>query len=145
MKLGSAAPLLEPEAIKSSDHPGGADLHVLPENAEPVHGIPVADAVTSANVQHISWELAREGKLKTTRPLAVPMDSLIATQRVVDRERVAKHERTLRSGEGLEPGQRPPLVLHWDSDYFILGGHHGLQAAYNLGIPVVTVDVMVAP
>ena len=129
---------------KSSDHPGGADLHVQPENAEPIHGLKLADAVTSENVQHVSWEMVRENKTRTQR-MRLPLDILIATQRVVDRQRVLKHMQALLAGESLEPDQKPPLIIYWNNDYFILGGHHGLQAAYDLGIKEVDLDGMAAP
>lgn len=126
---------------KSSEH---SDLHVQPENAIPIWGIPIADVVTRANVQHISWELVREGKTNTTRE-RVPLADIIATQQVVDRQRVDKHEQMLRETGETEPGQKPPLTLLWDDDLFLLGGHHGIQAAYNLGVKEVEVDVMMAP
>lgn len=129
---------------KSSEHSGGIDLHVRPENAEPIHGIPVADVVTRANVMHISWEMVPRSALPIIKRL-VPLDSLIAEQEVVDRQRVLKHMAALGSTGETEPGQNPPLVLLWDGDYFILGGHHGLQAAYDLGVREVLVDVMEAP
>jgi hypothetical protein len=129
---------------RSSDHPGGTDLHIKPQNAAPVYNIPVADAVTAANVQHVSWEMVRERRAGTVRRWVMLAD-LIATQRVIDRKRVAKHERKLRETGQTEPGQAPPLVLLWDDDLFILGGHHGLQAARNLGVKEVEVDLMVAP
>lgn len=119
-------------------------MHVLPENAEPIHGIPIADAVTSANVQHFFTEAVRAGKLETRRAV-VPLDSLIATQRVVDRVRVAKHERQLRETGQMNTGAELPLIVPWDGDNFIQGGHHHLQAAYNLHVPMVEVDLMVAP
>jgi len=131
------------DTVKSSDHPGGVDLHVKPENAEPVHGIPVADVVTRANVQHVSWEMVREGRFEP-RPARLALADLIATQQVVDRQRVAKHERELVDSGEVEENS-PPLVLLWDGDYFLLGGHHGCQAAYNLGVKHVGVMLVVAP
>jgi hypothetical protein len=125
--------------VKSSDHPGGADLHILPEYAVPISGIPVADVVTRANVQHVSWELVREGKFDP-KPARIPISSIIATQQVVSTQRVAKHERELiAEGDGNVEPNAPPLVMLWDGDNFLLGGHHGIQAAYNLGVKVVGV------
>jgi hypothetical protein len=125
--------------LKSSDHPGGADLHVKPENAIPISGVQVADVVTRANVQHVSWELVREGKFNP-KPARIALSSIIATQQVVDRQRVAKHERELiAEGDGNVEPNAPPLVMLWDGDNFLLGGHHGIQAAYNLGVKVVGV------
>jgi hypothetical protein len=127
---------------KSSEH---SDLHVKPENAMAINLVqPVADVVTRANIQHLSWEMVREGKNGTERT-TVPLAAIIPTQQVVDKERVAKHEEELRRGEGFEAGAPQPLALLWQGDYFLLGGHHGLQAARNLGVRVVTIDVMTAP
>jgi hypothetical protein len=123
-------------ASKGSDHP---DLHVKPENAEPI-GLPVADVVTRANVQHVAWELVREGKNKTKRRI-LPIDDLIAMQQVVDKKRVAKHEKMLAETGELEK-EGAILVLEWDGDLFMLGGHHGTQAAKNLGWTEVPADVM---
>jgi hypothetical protein len=124
--------------LKGSDHP---DLHVKPENAIPI-GLPVADVVTRANVQHVSWELVREGKAKTKRRI-LPIDDLIATQQVLDKKRVAKHEKMLAETGELEK-EGAILVLEWDGDLFMLGGHHGTQAAKNLGWAEVPADVMSA-
>jgi hypothetical protein len=131
------AQLAREGVAKASDH-----IHVKPENAEPI-GLPVADVVTRANILHASWELVREGKFKPVRR-TVPLADLIATQQVVDSERVAKHEAALRAGESVEPGQAPPLVLEWDGDLFLLGGHHGTQAAKNLGVREIEVAVLTA-
>jgi hypothetical protein len=131
-------------ARKSSDHSGAAELHVKPENAQPIYGIRVADVVTRANVQHISWEMVREGKTATER-MTLPLSAIIVTQQVIDRSRVDKQADQLRHGEGLEPEQLAPLALFWDGDYFLLGGHHSLQAAYDIGVKNVTIDVMIAP
>lgn len=136
-KMGSPAPLLDPIVSVRND----SDWHVLPENAEPIHGIPVADAVTNANLLHVFIALVREGKTATRR-VTVSLNSLIAIQRVVDRQRVLKHEiEWLETGS---IGENPPLVQLWDGDYFFWSGHHGLQAAYNLGVPAVEVDLIVA-
>jgi hypothetical protein len=127
-------------AAKSSDHP---DLHVKPENAEGIQLYePVPDVVTLANVQHVSWELVREGKNKTERRM-VPIEALIPLQYVVDKKRVAKHEKVLAETGELEK-EGAILVLEWDGDLFMLGGHHGTQAAKNLGWTEVPADVMVA-
>jgi hypothetical protein len=116
------------------------NLNVTPENAEPI-GLPVADVVTRANVQNVSWALAREGEPKT-EPRLLKIDDLIATQQVVDHVRIAKHEQQLRD-KG-EP-ENAILVLEWDGDLFILDGHHRAQAAENLGWTEIPADVMVAP
>ena len=133
---------------KSSDRPGGTDLHINPENAVLIEdlpdGLPVADVVTRANIQHVSVEMFRAGKASTKR-IVLPLELIIATQQVLDKKRVAKHEAALIEGEGLEPKQKAPLTLLWDDDYFLIGGHHGIQAAKNLGLTEVTVDLMVAP
>jgi hypothetical protein len=124
---------------KSSEH---SELHVKPENAIPINLVnDVVDPVTAANVQHLAWEMVREGKTGTER-MTVPLVAIIPTQQVVDKERVAKHEEELRGGEGLEPRQPQPLALLWQGDYFLLGGHHGISAARNLGITEVVIDVM---
>ena len=130
---------------KSSDHPGGLDLHVKPENAVPIN-LPqrYPDPVTRANLWHVAWSMVQDGEFATKR-VVVPLDVLIPTQQVVDKERVAKHEAALLAGEGVEPQQKPPLAVLWDGDYFLLGGHHGTQAARNLGVKEMTVDLMVAP
>ena len=88
--------------------------------------------------------MVHNGEFKPERA-TVRIDELIPTQQVVDWRRVQKHEAALRAGEAVEPGQKPPLVILWDNDRFLLGGHHGVQAAYNLGIREIEVDVMVAP
>jgi hypothetical protein len=125
-------------AEKGSDHP---DLHVKPENAIPID-LPTVDVVTFANVQHVSWELVREGKTNTVRRQARVGD-LIATQKVVDRERIAKHIEQLRETGKLDE-KWPPLVLEWDHDFFILSGHHGTVAAKIIGWKEIPVDVMSA-
>jgi hypothetical protein len=118
------------------------DLHVNPANAIAINLVqPVADVVTRANIQHISWEMVREGQTGTERT-TVPLAAIIPTQQVVDKMRVVKHEEELRRGE--DP-TNPPLALLWQGDYFLLGGHHGISAAHNLGITEVVVDVMTAP
>jgi hypothetical protein len=86
----------------------------------------------------------REGKFKPVRRI-VPLADVIPTQEVVDSKRVAKHEAALRTGEGLEPGQAPPTALSWDGDLFLFMGHHGMQAAKNLGLDEVEIDVLTAP
>lgn len=125
---------------KGSDH-AGADLHVKPENAIPIN-LPFVDVVTQANVQHVSWELVREGQTQTARR-KIAIADLIATQKVVDRERIAKHMEQLRETGELDK-KWPPLVLLWDGDFFLLSGHHGTVAAKELGWTEIPVDVMVA-
>jgi hypothetical protein len=124
---------------KGSDH-GGADLHVKPENAIPISISSDIDPVTWANIQHVSWELVREGQTQTTRR-KIAIADLIATQKVVDRERLAKHIEQLRETGELDK-KWPPLVLLWDGDFFLLSGHHGAVAAKALGWIEIPVDVM---
>jgi hypothetical protein len=128
----------DPALGKSSDHEA-PKLHVKSKNAIPI-GLPVADVVTRANVQHVSWEMVREGKDKTQRR-TVPIGNIIATQQVVDAKRVKKHEKMLRETGKLEE-KGFPLALEWDGDLFLLGGHHGVQAAKNIGMKEIPVDVM---
>jgi hypothetical protein len=131
-------PVVAAITSKSSDH-GGADLHVKPENAIPID-LPSVDVVTQANVQHVSWELVREGQTQTTRR-KIAIADLIATQKVVDRERLAKHMEQLRETGELDE-KWPPLVLRWDGDFFLLSGHHGTVAAKELGWTEIPADVM---
>jgi hypothetical protein len=127
----------------STEH---SDLHVKPENAMAINLVqPVADVVTRANIQHLSWEMVWEmvrGGKTGTETTTVPLAAIIPTQQVVDKVRVAKHEGELQRGE--EP-TNPPLALLWQGDYFLIMGHHGLQAARNLGVRAVAIDVMTAP
>ncbi|HEY3619491.1 MAG TPA: hypothetical protein VGK96_22005 [Candidatus Sulfotelmatobacter sp.] len=125
---------------KGSDH-ASPDLHVKPENAIPID-LPSVDVVTQANVQHVSWELVREGQTQTTRR-KIAIADLIATQKVVDQERLAKHMEQLRETGELDE-KWPPLVLRWDGDFFLLSGHHGTVAAKELGWTEIPVDVMIA-
>jgi hypothetical protein len=115
-------------------------MHIDPETAVPVSGIPVADVVTRANVQHAAWELVRSGKTVTARVI-LPLAELIATQQVVNPARVAEHEARLRAiGKG---ATFPPLVLPWDGDKFLIDGHHRMQARHNLGLEDASVDVLI--
>jgi hypothetical protein len=125
---------------KGSDH-ASPDLHVKPENAIPIN-LASVDVVTQANVQHVSWELVREGQTQTARR-KIAIADLIATQKVVDRERLAKHIEQLRETGELDK-KWPPLVLRWDGDFFLLSGHHGTVAAKALGWTEVPADVMMA-
>jgi hypothetical protein len=125
---------------KGIDH-ASPDLHVKPENAIPIN-LASVDVVTQANVQHVSWELVREGQTQTARR-KIAIADLIATQKVVDRERLAKHIEQLRETGELDK-KWPPLVLLWDGDFFLLSGHHGAVAAKALGWIEIPVDVMVA-
>jgi hypothetical protein len=112
--------------------------HVEPENAVPV-SLPLADQITQANVQHIAWGMAREGKAKTEER-TVPVVDLIATQEVVDSERVAGD-----TADYLEHGQRPdelPLVLEHEGQLFVLAGHHHAEAAMLAGAEEMRVQVM---
>jgi hypothetical protein len=128
------------ELDKGSDH-ANPDLHVKPENAIPIN-LASVDVVTQANVQHVSWELVREGQTQTARR-KIAIADLIATQKVVDRERLAKHIEQLRETGELDK-KWPPLVLLWDGDFFLLSGHHGAVAAKALGWIEIPVDVMSA-
>jgi hypothetical protein len=125
---------------KGSDH-ASPDLHVKPENAIPID-LPSVDVVTQANVQHVSWELVREDQTQTTRR-KIAIADLIATQKVVDRERLAKHMEQLRETGELDE-KWPPLVLRWDGDFFLLSGHHGTVAAKEIGWTEIPADVMSA-
>jgi hypothetical protein len=125
---------------KGSDH-AGPDLHVKPMNAIPIN-LPSVDDIDQANIQHVSWELVREGKTQTTRR-NIAIADLFATQKVLDRERLAKHIEQLRETGKLDE-KWPPLVLLWDDDFWLLSGHHGTVAAKALGWTEIPVDVMSA-
>jgi hypothetical protein len=86
--------------------------HVRPEYAIPV-SLPLADPITEAEIQHIAWALVREGtaelEIRTVR-----VEDLVATQAVVDSERVAEDAADYRDhgqeGEKRrrENGRAPP-------------------------------------
>ena len=120
-----------------------AKRHVEPENAEQVP-LPLADLVTQADVQHVSWALLRENKARLEQR-TVPMDLLIATQALVDRHRVAQDAAAYRErGQGDER----PLVLDGDlieggaDFYFILAGHHHTAALAQEGALELRVQVL---
>ena len=107
-------------------------------------GLPLADPVVLADVQHTAWTLVREGKAKLEEH-TVPIGDLVATQAVVDRERVAQDEAGYReNGQGDER----PLVLDGNlvdggkGLLFLLSGHHHSVAVANTGATELRVQVM---
>jgi hypothetical protein len=117
--------------------------HVAPENAEPV-SLPLADPIIEADVQHIAWQLVRDGKTQT-QERSVPIADLVATQPVVDRERVARDAADYR-----DHGQTDEMPLVIDGDvvdgsrgkYFIVAGHHHAEGAARAGATRMRVQVM---
>ena len=90
---------------------------VEPENAVPI-SLPLADPITEADVQHVAWTLVRRGRSKLG-DCVVPIADLVATQAVVDSERVARDEAEyLDHCQGDESG---PLVFDGRSLIVIAG------------------------
>jgi hypothetical protein len=111
-----------------------ASGHVDPDNARPPK-LPIADDVTEADVQHIAWQIIHDaidrGEAPPTRMRTVPISDLIATQRVVDDERVADDAADYRAhGQGDEM----PFVIEWrDGKFYIMAGHHHAEGALDEG------------
>jgi hypothetical protein len=121
---------LEPVLIEPVDK---ASSHVDPANASPVE-MPLADDVTEANVQHAAWQIIRDaiarGEAPKTRSRTVAMSDLVATQRVVDEERVDDDAAYYREHDH---SQWEPLVLAWDGKFYVLAGHHHTEGALETG------------
>jgi hypothetical protein len=116
------------------------ESHVKPENAVPV-GFPRADPIDLSDVWHTSWGMVREGTFELeTRTVLVPL--LRATQPVIDSERVARDEAAYRD-HGQDPDHYP-WVLERDGLFFVLSGHHHVQAAINAGATELRVEEMTA-
>jgi hypothetical protein len=115
--------------------------HIDPEHAVPV-SLPLADPITEANIQHSAWTLVREilralGIIFDER--IVPVDDLVATQAVVDSERVAEDEADYRDhGQG----DHLPLVVERDGLYYVLSGHHHTEGAIDAGATELQVEIM---
>jgi hypothetical protein len=106
--------------------------------------LPLADPLTEADVQHVAWSLVREGRAQL-RERTVPIGDLVATQAVVDSERVARDEAEYRErGQGDEM----PLVLDGSlvdggkGKMFCLSGHHHVSGAVQAGATELRVQVM---
>ena len=117
--------------------------HVEPENAVPI-SLPLADPITEADVQHVAWSLVREGRAQL-RERTVPIADLVATQAVVDSERVARDEAEYRErGQGDEM----PLVLDGSlvdggkGKLFVISVHHHSEGAVRAGATELRVQVM---
>jgi hypothetical protein len=108
--------------------------HVDPDNARPPR-MPIADDITEADVQHIAWQIIEDaidrGEAPPTRIRTVPIGDLIATQRVVDDERVDDDAADYRvHGQG----DQMPFVIEWrDGKFYILAGHHHTEGALDEG------------
>jgi hypothetical protein len=71
--------------------------------------LPLADPATEAEIQHIAWGLVRGGTAELNER-TVAVEDLMATQTVVDSERVARDEADYRDhGQEGEPLRRPTL------------------------------------
>jgi hypothetical protein len=114
------------------------DSHVDPDNAEPLP-FPLADPITAADVQHVSWALVRRGNVQLEQR-TVPIADIIGTQAVVDRERVVENEEAYREhGQDLD---RLPLVLEREGMPYLLAGHHAVAGMMRAGAAEVRVQVM---
>ena len=121
---------------------GKASGHVDSENARPV-GLPLADDILEADIQHIAWQIIRDamarGELPKTETRTVPIADLVATQRVVDDERVEDDEADFRQhGQGHEE----PFVVERDDKFYILAGHHHTEGALEAGATEMRVQVL---
>jgi len=117
----------------------GHEGHVDPANAIPID-LPLADPIVLADIQHQAWSMVREGNVKL-KEQTVPIADLLATQEVVDKERVASDEARYRE-RGDEQGDYLPLVLEYEGQFAILSGHHHAQAVANAGAREMRVQVM---
>jgi hypothetical protein len=112
--------------------------HIDPEHAVPV-SLPLADPITGAEIQHIAWALVRGGNAQVEERM-VTVDDLVATQSIVDSERVASNEADYRDHS--QEGEDLPLVVERDGLYYILSGHHHTEGAIAAGATELRVEVM---
>jgi ParB/Sulfiredoxin domain len=123
------------KALAKAGEEGG---HVDPRRAEAI-GLPLADAATRADVQHTSWEAVQHDTARfEERNVAIA--DLIATQEVVDSERVAHHEQQYRENGTVE---EPILVLQLDGKLFVLAGHHRTVGAQRAGATELPAEIMI--
>jgi ParB-like nuclease family protein len=122
------------ETVKAGEEGG----HVEPQHSEAI-SLPLADADTRADVQHTSWEAVQHDTAKfEERNVAIA--DLIATQEVVDSERVAHHEQQYRDTGTVD---EPILVLQLDGKLFILAGHHRVVGAQRAGASELPAEIMI--
>ena len=140
--LGEAVDLPPPwRLISGIVSKAGEDRgHVAAENARPVEW-PLADDITEADMRHIAWQIVRDamarGEAPKTRTRTVPIGDLVATQRVVDDERVEDDAADYRQhGQGAEK----PLVVERQGKWYILAGHHHAEGALDEGASELRVE-----
>jgi len=118
--------------------------HVDPDNARRPAELPLADAITAADVLHTSWTTIRARGLHYTER-TVPTADLVALQRVVDGDRV-DHDAEIYAEHG-QSDAMVPLVLDGAAieragKFFILSGHHHAEGAMEAGASELRVQVL---
>lgn len=112
--------------------------HIDPDHAIPVT-LPLADPLTEAEIQHIAWSLVRAGTAQS-EVRTVPVEDLMATQAVLDSERVAKDEADYRDHG--QDDEKLPLAVERHGLYYLLAGHHHACGAAAAGATELRVEVM---